>query len=108
MCRRTTPVHAYCYDDDDLTISTKEGDDLTEVARTVRRILHDDNMRRFVDGECIGHMEDMLMCTILDPRFKLMNFHGCTAKMKTDAENYRRENYKADWSPPAIERQVKE
>ena len=27
-----------------------------------------------------------------------MNFNGCTAEMKADAESYLRENFIADWS----------
>lgn len=106
--KATTPVQAYSYNNAELTISGKDGDDLTEIAQTIRRILHDENRRRFVDGERIGHLEDQLICSILDPRFKLMNFPGCTAQMKTNAEQFLRENYKADWSPVAVARQEKE
>ncbi len=45
-----------------------------------------------------GHREDNPICTILDPRFKLVNFNNCTAEMKADAESYVRENFMADWS----------
>ena len=47
----------------------------------------------------MGHYEDNLICTILDPRFKLMNFNGATSEMKTNAELYLRGNFKADWAP---------
>lgn len=88
-------------------MSTKEGDLLSDVAQAVRRALHNANKRRFIDQERVGHLEDMLICTILDPRFKLMNFLGCTARMKKDAEEYLLENYKADWSPRAVARAEK-
>ena len=44
-------------------------------------------------------MEDLLISSILDPRFKLMDFQGCTREMKTLAERYLRDNYAADWAP---------
>ena len=98
------PVDVFHYENGQLTVSSKDGDLLSDVAQAVRRALHIANKRRFIDKERIGHLEDMLICTILDPRFKLMNFLGCTAQMKTDAEEYLLENYKADWSPRAVAR----
>ena len=62
------------------------------------KILHGKNKTRFVTEEREGHRKDNLICTILDPRFKLMNFNGCTAEMKADAESYLRENFMAEWS----------
>ena len=46
------------------------------LATNVREALYNDVKRRFVDDERDGHMEDLLVSTILDPRFKLMNFEG--------------------------------
>ncbi len=51
-----------------------------------------------MDKERIGKYEDNLKCTLLDPRFKLININGSTVEMKRDAENYLKENYKSDWS----------
>ena len=34
--------------------------------------------------------------------FKLMNFEGCTAKWKLDAERYLAAAYESDWSPKAM------
>ena len=45
-----------------------------------------------------GYREDNFICAILDQRFKLMNFDGCTAEMKADAESYLLEKFMADWS----------
>jgi hypothetical protein len=41
-----------------------------------RKSLYTEVKRRFIDAEREGHMEDLLVSTILDPRFKLMNFEG--------------------------------
>jgi hypothetical protein len=46
------------------------------MATKVRRTLFEDVKRRFIDNERDGHLEDLLVSTILDPRFKLMNFEG--------------------------------
>ena len=46
------------------------------LATNVRKTLYEDVKRRFVDNERDGHLEDLLVSTILDPRFKLMNFEG--------------------------------
>ena len=46
------------------------------LATSVREALYTDVKRRFVDDDRDGHMEDLLVSTILDPRFKLMNFEG--------------------------------
>jgi hypothetical protein len=81
--------------------------DLCIEVQEVRNVLHNENIKRFRDGEREGHTEDLLICTILDPRFKLMNYVGCSAKHKDCAELYLRENYKADWSPSAVEKALK-
>lgn len=69
------------------------------IAEQCRKQLYLENKKRFMEGEREGHMEDLLVSTILDPRFKLMNFHGCTAEMKGNAEKWLKANYVADWGP---------
>ena len=75
------------------------GGDLCQEGQAVRKVLHSENKRRFVTEEWEWHYEDNLICTILDPRFKLMNFNGATSEMKANAELYSRGNFKADWDP---------
>ena len=53
-----------------------QGSELMTMATKVRRTLFEDVKRRFIDNERDGHLEDLLVSTILDPRFKLMNFEG--------------------------------
>ena len=53
-----------------------QGDELCNVAAKTRKVLYTEVKRRFIDAEREGHMEDLLVSTILDPRFKLMNFEG--------------------------------
>ena len=57
-------------------------------------MLYKENTSHFVDEERVGNKEDLLISTILDPRFKLLNFPGCTNEMKEDAENYLRSAYR--------------
>ncbi len=52
-----------------------------------------------MDKERKGHYQDNLICTLLDPRFKLLNVNGSTKAMKKNAEKYLKTNYKSDWSP---------
>ena len=59
------------------------------------------NKERCIVKEREGHYEDNLVCTLLDPRFKLLNFNESTKAMKKDAEKFLRGNYLADWSPKA-------
>ncbi len=68
----------------------------------MRRKLYSENKRRFVDEERVGHKEDLLLSTILDPRFTLMIFPGCTNEMIEDAETYLRSAFRIDWSPSAV------
>ena len=82
-------------------------DDLSSEVQSVRNILHSENHTRFKEKEREGHVEDLLISTILDPRFKLMNFVGCTSRTKSDAEKYLRAAYDADWSPAAIALKLK-
>jgi hypothetical protein len=100
---REIPVQRYTYINGVLTDDALVDDELLSVeVQEVRRILHDENRRRFWDEERIGHREDLLICTILDPRFKLMNFNGSSATMKEEAEGYLRGIYSKDWSPAAV------
>ena len=99
----SVPVQRYTFTNGELVNDDMvDGDSLSVEVQEVRDILHNENKRRFFEGERLGHREDLLICTILDPRFKLMNFHGCTSGMKDDAECYLRSAYKSDWSPAAV------
>jgi hypothetical protein len=96
---KEVPILCYSYEFGELSEELVENDNLCEEVRLVRQKLHAENKERFVDKEMIGNYEDNLIGTLLDPRFKLINFNGSTVEMKKDAEFYLRENYKADWSP---------
>jgi hypothetical protein len=97
------PVQRYVYVNGELTDEQiKASEELACEVQDVRRKLHNENKDRFITGERIGHREDLLVSTILDPRFKLVNFHGCTNEMQEDAESYLRSAYKIDWSPDAL------
>ena len=98
---RDVPVQVYSYEFGELSEDVIDDEDLSEEVRAVRRELHLENKERFVDKERKGHYEDNLICTLLDPRFKLLNFNGSTKAMKKDAEKYLKANYKSDWSPKA-------
>ena len=56
-----------------------EHGDLCIEVQEVWNILPNETIRRFRDVEREGHTEDLLICAILDPRFKLMNYVGCSA-----------------------------
>ncbi len=55
-----------------------------------------------MNEEMVGYKEALLISTILDPQFKLMNFPGCTNEMKEDAQNYLHSAYRIDWCPSAV------
>lgn len=96
----TTPVLRYAFSFGELSNEDVIGHaELCQEVNAVRKCLYAENKSRFITNERVGHSEDNMICTILDPRFKLMNFNGCTAEMKSNAEFYLRENYKADWAP---------
>ncbi len=80
----------------------KSEEELVCEVHDVRRLLHSDNKQRFIIDEKIGHKEDLLVSMTLDPRFKLMNFPGCTNEMKEDTENYLRSAYNLDWIPTSL------
>ena len=67
----------------------------------VRNILYSENNSRFKEKEREGHVEDLLLATILDIRFKLMNFAGCTSRTKSDTERYLRAAYESNVVNPA-------
>ena len=43
----------------------------------VRNILHNENNSRAKEKEREGHVKDLIISSILDPRFKLSNVGGC-------------------------------
>ena len=101
-------VIRYMYEDGKLQEVVKSHDYLCDEARQVREILHSENKKRFVDRERDGHFEDLLITTILDPRFKLMNFNDCSLEYNHLAETYLKRNYLADWSPSAVSKANKD
>ena len=47
-----------------------QGSDLVSVVdKLLRSQLLFENKKRFMEGERVGHMEDLLVSTILDPRY---------------------------------------
>ena len=96
---KDVPILCYSYEFGELSEDFVENNNLCEEVRLVRNKLHLENKERFVNKERAGNYEDNLICTLLDPRFKLLNFNGSTVEMKKEAELYLKENYKADWSP---------
>jgi len=85
----------------------KEHSELTTEVQEFGKTLYDTNNKKFHIDERIGHREDFLICTILDPRFKLMNFPGCTPSMKEKTEFFLTSTFNADWSPTAIRKSKK-
>ncbi len=68
----------------------------------VRKLSYATNNKKFHVEERVGHREDLLICTILNLRFKLINFPGCRVEMKSEAEHFLKCAYNCDWSPTAI------
>jgi hypothetical protein len=100
---RSTPIQVFEYSDGELSnVDFKSHDILSPEVQEVRKLLYDTNNKKFHVEERVGHREDLLICTILDPRFKLMNFPGCTVEMKSEAEHFLKCAYNSDWSPTAI------
>ena len=54
---------------------------MMSVPEQARKQLFMENKKRFMEGERIGHMEDLLVSTILDPRYWLkgesLSFSTC-------------------------------
>ena len=97
------PLQRYVYVNGELIDDdVKMEEELTCEVQDVRRKIYSENKRRFIDEERVGHKEDLLISTILDPRFKLMNFPGSTNEMKEEAENFLRSAYRIDWCPSAV------
>ena len=78
-----------------------QGENLHPSVEAVQRKLRSEVLRRFITEEREGHQEDLLIATILDPRFKHFMFPGATLQMRTDAERYLKAAYDANWSPEA-------
>ena len=77
---KDTPVVKYTYLNGELIQEdVVKHEDLSDEVQEVRTILYNENYSRFKEKEREGHVEDLLIATILDPRFKLMNFIGCTS-----------------------------
>ncbi len=93
---KDVPILCHCYEYGELLESFVDHEDICEDVRLVREKLHNENQQRFVDKERIGNYEDNLVCNLIDPRLKLINFNGSTVEMKRAAEKYLKENYKAD------------
>ena len=82
---KDVPILYYSYEYGELSESFFDHEDICEDVRLVREKLHLENKERFVDKERIGNYEDNLICTLLDPRFKLINFNCSSVQMKRDA-----------------------
>ena len=93
---KDVPILCYSYEYGELSESFVDHEDICEDVRLVREKLHLENKERFVDKERIGNYKDNLICTLLNPRFKLINFNRSTVQIKSDAETYLKENFKAD------------
>ena len=52
-----------------------------------------------IEGERIGHEEDLCLCTMLDPRFKNFDFKRGSGEMRDKARKYLIDTYIADWAP---------
>lgn len=50
-------------------LSLLQGSELCSNPDALRRELHAQLKRRLIDNERVGHMEDLLICTLLDPRY---------------------------------------
>lgn len=81
-----------------------QGNNVNPIVHKVQKKLRLEITRRFVTGEREGHMEDLLIATFLDPRFKHFVFQGATQKMRREAVKFARASYDADWSPDALAR----
>jgi len=72
---KDVPILCYSYEYGESSEDFVENGDLCEDVRLVRNKLHLKNEERFVNKERIGTYEDKLICTLLDPRFKFVNFN---------------------------------
>ena len=83
-------------------IDFKDHEILATEVQDVRKLLYDTNIKKFHVDKRVGHREDILICIILDPRFKLINFPDCTVEMKGEAKHFLKCAYNSHWSPTAI------
>ena len=85
----------------DVTCMMLQGENLHPAVAAVQKKLRSEIFRRFVTEEREGHTEDLLIATVLDPRFNDFMFPGSTLKMRTEAERFLKAAYAANWSPEA-------
>ncbi len=78
-----------------------QGGNLHPAVAAIQKKLRSEILRRFVTEEREGHTEDLLIATVLDPRFKHFMFPGSTLQMWTEAERFLNAAYVANWSPKA-------
>lgn len=64
----------------------------------VRELLKDQVEHR-LEGERVGHLEDLLICTLLDPRFKNFDFKRASASMRADAQKWLRGSFQSNFAP---------
>jgi hypothetical protein len=50
-------------------LSFLQGSELCSNSDALRKELHAQLKRRLIENERVGHMEDLLICTLLDPRY---------------------------------------
>ena len=63
------------------------------------RELFQDQLKHRFEGQRIGHIEDLMVCSMLDPRFKNFDFKRATAQMRADAKKYLIGNFLNNWAP---------
>ena len=56
-----------------------------------------------LEGERIGHKEDLCVCTMLDPRFKFFDFKRVDPKLRDQARTWLINNYVENWAPVLVE-----
>ena len=79
----TSPTQVFEYSNGELpNIDFKDHAILSTEVQEMRKSLYDTNNKKFHVDERVGHREDLLICIILGPSFKLMNFPGCKVEMK--------------------------
>jgi hypothetical protein len=70
-----------------------QGNNANPIVLKVQKKLRSELTKRFLTGERQGHMEDLLVATFLDPRFKHFVFQGATQRMRSEAVKYARAAY---------------
>lgn len=51
-----------------------------------------------LEGERVGHTEDLCVCTMLDPRFKNFDFKRVTISLRADARKWLINNFVENWA----------